>query len=384
MKTYFTSESVTCGHPDKVCDQIADAVLDEILAHDPDAHVACEVTACIDEVHLMGEITSTFTPDYEAIARRVIGEIGYTLPGVGFDAETVRVRVSVHTQSPDIARGVDRGAPEEAGAGDQGMMFGYACRETDALMPLPITLANRLTKRLEQVRREKSIPYLLPDGKAQVSVEYEGGCPKRISAVVVSAQHSAEGKIDALRDAILEQVIFPVLPERLLDEHTEYFINPTGRFVVGGPAGDSGLTGRKIIADTYGGAARHGGGAFSGKDPSKVDRTGAYMARYLAKNIVAAELAERCEIELAYAIGLADPVSVMVETFGTGRVSDEALADWLMKNVDMRPGSITARFELCRPLYRRVSCGGHFGENAAGLPWEWTDLAEVLQKEILS
>ena len=384
MKTYFTSESVTCGHPDKACDQIADAVLDEILAHDPDAHVACEVTACIDEVHLMGEITSTFTPDYEAIARRVIGEIGYTLPGVGFDAETVRVRVSVHTQSPDIARGVDRGAPEEAGAGDQGMMFGYACRETDALMPLPITLANRLTKRLEQVRREKSIPYLLPDGKAQVSVEYEGGCPKRISAVVVSAQHSAEGKIDALRDAILEQVIFPVLPEQLLDERTEYFINPTGRFVVGGPAGDSGLTGRKIIADTYGGAARHGGGAFSGKDPSKVDRTGAYMARYLAKNIVAAELAERCEIELAYAIGLADPVSVMVETFGTGRVSDEALADWLMKNVDMRPGSITARFELCRPLYRRVSCGGHFGENAAGLPWEWTDLAEVLQKEILS
>ena len=384
MKTYFTSESVTCGHPDKVCDQIADAVLDEILAHDPNAHVACEVTACTDEVHLMGEITSTFTPDYEAIARRVIGEIGYTLPGVGFDAKTVRISVSVHTQSPDIARGVDRGAPEEAGAGDQGMMFGYACRETDALMPLPITLANRLTKRLEQVRREKSIPYLLPDGKAQVSVEYEGGCPKRISAVVVSAQHSAEVKIDTLRDAILEQVIFPVLPEQLLDERTEYFINPTGRFVVGGPAGDSGLTGRKIIADTYGGAARHGGGAFSGKDPSKVDRTGAYMARYLAKNIVAAELAERCEIELAYAIGLADPVSVMVETFGTGRVSDEALADWLMKNVDMRPGSITARFELCRPLYRRVSCGGHFGENAAGLPWEWTDLAEVLQKEILS
>ena len=384
MKTYFTSESVTCGHPDKVCDQIADAVLDEILAHDPNAHVACEVTACTDEVHLMGEITSTFTPDYEAIARRVIGEIGYTLLGVGFDAETVRVRVSVHTQSPDIARGVDRGAPEEAGAGDQGMMVGYACRETDALMPLPITLANRLTKRLEQARREKRIPYLLPDGKAQVSVEYEGGCPKRISAVVVSAQHSAEVKIDTLRDAILEQVIFPVLPEQLLDERTEYFINPTGRFVVGGPAGDSGLTGRKIIADTYGGAARHGGGAFSGKDPSKVDRTGAYMARYLAKNIVAAELAERCEIELAYAIGLADPVSVMVETFGTGRVSDEMLANWLMKNVDMRPGGITARFELRRPIYRRVSCGGHFGENAAGLPWEWTDLAEVLQKEILS
>lgn len=320
MKTYFTSESVTCGHPDKVCDQIADAVLDDILANDPDAHVACEVTACTGEVHLMGEITSSYVPDYEAIARKVIAEIGYTVPVVGFDAENVRIRVSIHTQSPDIARGVDRGAPEEAGAGDQGMMFGYACCETGALMPLPITLANRLTRKLEQVRREKLLPYLLPDGKAQVSVEYEGGTPKRISTVVVSAQHSAEVGIDALRDAILEQVIFPVLPPELLDEHTEYFINPTGRFVVGGPAGDSGLTGRKIIADTYGGMARHGGGAFSGKDPSKVDRTGAYMARYLAKNIVAAELADRCEIELAYAIGLADPVSVMVDTFGTGRV----------------------------------------------------------------
>ena len=365
MKTYFTSESVTCGHPDKVCDQIADAVLDDILANDPDAHVACEVTACTGEVHLMGEITSSYVPDYEAIARKVIAEIGYTVPVVGFDAENVRIRVSIHTQSPDIARGVDRGAPEEAGAGDQGMMFGYACCETGALMPLPITLANRLTRKLEQVRREKLLPYLLPDGKAQVSVEYEGGTPKRISAVVVSAQHSAEVGIDALRDAILEQVIFPVLPPELLDEHTEYFINPTGRFVVGGPAGDSGLTGRKIIADTYGGMARHGGGAFSGKDPSKVDRTGAYMARYLAKNIVAAELADRCEIELAYAIGLADPVSVMVDTFGTGRVSDEKIASWLMEHIDMRPGSITSRFELRRPIYRHVSCGGHFGRGSS-------------------
>ena len=329
MKTYFTSESVTCGHPDKVCDQIADAVLDDILANDPDAHVACEVTACTGEVHLMGEITSSYVPDYEAIARKVIAEIGYTVPVVGFDAENVRIRVSIHTQSPDIARGVDRGAPEEAGAGDQGMMFGDACCETGALLPLPITLANRLTRKLEQV-------------------------------------------------------LFPVLPPELLDEHTEYFINPTGRFVVGGPAGDSGLTGRKIIADTYGGMARHGGGAFSGKDPSKVDRTGAYMARYLAKNIVAAELASRCEIELAYAIGLADPVSVMVDTFGTGRVSDEKIASWLMEHIDMRPGSITSRFELRRPIYRHVSCGGHFGENAVGLPWEWTDIAEVLQKEILS
>lgn len=384
MAQLFTSESVTGGHPDKLCDRVSDAILDALLTGDPASRVACETFATVDQLHIMGEITSKTHVNYEDIARRVIRDIGYTEPGHGFDADSCRIDVSVHHQSPDIAMGVDNKDPLESGAGDQGMMFGYACRETDALMPLPITLANRLTKRLEQVRREKSIPYLLPDGKAQVSVEYEGGCPKRISAVVVSAQHSAEVKIDTLRDAILEQVIFPVLPEQLLDERTEYFINPTGRFVVGGPAGDSGLTGRKIIADTYGGAARHGGGAFSGKDPSKVDRTGAYMARYLAKNIVAAELAERCEIELAYAIGLADPVSVMVETFGTGRVSDEALADWLMKNVDMRPGGITARFELRRPLYRRVSCGGHFGENAASLPWEWTDLAEVLQKEILS
>lgn len=384
MAQLFTSESVTGGHPDKLCDRVSDAILDALLTGDPASRVACETFATVDQLHIMGEITSKTHVNYEDIARRVIRDIGYTEPGHGFDADSCRIDVSVHHQSPDIAMGVDNKDPLESGAGDQGMMFGYACRETDALMPLPITLANRLTKRLEQARREKSIPYLLPDGKAQVSVEYEGGCPKRISAVVVSAQHSAEVKIDALRDAILEQVIFPVLPKQLLDERTEYFINPTGRFVVGGPAGDSGLTGRKIIADTYGGAARHGGGAFSGKDPSKVDRTGAYMARYLAKNIVAAELAERCEIELAYAIGLADPVSVMVETFGTGRVSDEALADWLMKNVDMRPGGITARFELRRPIYRRVSCGGHFGENAAGLPWEWTDLAEVLQKEILS
>ena len=382
----FTSESVSEGHPDKVADQISDAILDAILEQDPTARVAAETLCTTGTVMLAGEISTTANVDYTKIVRDTLKRIGYDDSSYGIDHKGCAVLVAYDKQSPDIAQGVDKAQddPLEKGAGDQGLMFGYACDETDALMPLPITLANRLTKRLEQVRREKSIPYLLPDGKAQVSVEYEGGCPKCISAVVVSAQHSAEVKIDALRDAILEQVIFPVLPEQLLDERTEYFINPTGRFVVGGPAGDSGLTGRKIIADTYGGAARHGGGAFSGKDPSKVDRTGAYMARYLAKNIVAAELAERCEIELAYAIGLADPVSVMVETFGTGRVSDEALADWLMKNVDMRPGGITARFELRRPLYRRVSCGGHFGENAASLPWEWTDLAEVLQKEILS
>ena len=377
----FTSESVTEGHPDKICDQISDAILDEILTHDPNARVACETCASTGLVHIMGEITTSCYVDFQKVVREVVADIGYTRAKFGFDADTCAVISNIDGQSPDIALGTN---DQVGGAGDQGMMFGYACRETDALMPLSITLANRLTRRLEQVRREKLLPYLLPDGKAQVSVEYEDGTPKRISAVVVSAQHSAEVGIDALRDAILEQVIFPVLPPELLDEHTEYFINPTGRFVVGGPAGDSGLTGRKIIADTYGGMARHGGGAFSGKDPSKVDRTGAYMARYLAKNIVAAELADRCEIELAYAIGLADPVSVMVDTFGTGRVSDEKIASWLMEHIDMRPGSITSRFELRRPIYRRVSCGGHFGENAVGLPWEWTDIAEVLQKEILS
>ena len=391
-KRLFTSESVTEGHPDKICDQISDAVLDAILEKDPNGRVACETTVSTGLVHIMGEITTSCYVDIPKIARDVIRDIGYDRAKYGFDCDTCGVITNIDEQSGDIAMGVDNsfenkesGASElDNGAGDQGMMFGYACCETGALMPLPITLANRLTRKLEQVRREKLLPYLLPDGKAQVSVEYEDGTPKRISAVVVSAQHSAEVGIDALRDAILEQVIFPVLPPELLDEHTEYFINPTGRFVVGGPAGDSGLTGRKIIADTYGGMARHGGGAFSGKDPSKVDRTGAYMARYLAKNIVAAELADRCEIELAYAIGLADPVSVMVDTFGTGRVSDEKIASWLMEHIDMRPGSITSRFELRRPIYRHVSCGGHFGENAVGLPWEWTDIAEVLQKEILS
>ena len=390
MRKLFTSESVTEGHPDKLCDQVSDAVLDALLAQDPMSRVACETCATTGMVMVMGEITTTAKVDIPAIVRDVVLDIGYNDSSLCFDGNTCAVLTSIHAQSPDIAMGVDDALEtrtqdaNEIGAGDQGMMFGYACRETDALMPLSITLANRLTRRLEQVRREKLLPYLLPDGKAQVSVEYEDGTPKRISAVVVSAQHSAEVGIDALRDAILEQVIFPVLPPELLDEHTEYFINPTGRFVVGGPAGDSGLTGRKIIADTYGGMARHGGGAFSGKDPSKVDRTGAYMARYLAKNIVAAELADRCEIELAYAIGLADPVSVMVDTFGTGRVSDEKIASWLMEHIDMRPGSITSRFELRRPIYRHVSCGGHFGENAVGLPWEWTDIAEVLQKEILS
>ena len=380
MKTILTSESVTCGHPDKVCDQISDAILDAILAQDPEAHVACEVTAWTDNVNIMGEVTAAAHPDYEAIARRVIRDIGYDKPGVGFDAGSCRIHVNLHTQSPDIAQGVDHKSQEDTGAGDQGMMFGYACRETEDLMPLPITLAVRLAKRLEQVRRDGTLPWLLPDGKSQVSVEYEDGKPVRIATVVISAQHSASVPTEALREAIRREVIDPVLPEELVDGGTAYFINPTGRFVIGGPAGDSGLTGRKIIADTYGGAARHGGGAFSGKDPTKVDRTGAYMARYLAKNIVAAGLADRCEVQLAYAIGLADPVSVMVDTFGTGKVSDEALAAWVTEHVDMRPGVMIRRFGLRSPIYHTVSCYGHFGENARSLPWEQTDLSEELRK----
>ena len=380
MKTILTSESVTCGHPDKVCDQISDAILDAILAQDPEAHVACEVTAWTDNVNIMGEVTAAAHPDYEAIARRVIRDIGYDKPGVGFDAGSCRIHVNLHTQSPDIAQGVDHKSQEDTGAGDQGMMFGYACRETEDLMPLPITLAVRLAKRLEQVRREGVLPWLLPDGKSQVSVEYEDGKPVRIATVVISAQHSASVPTETLREAVRREVIDPVLPEELVDDETAYFINPTGRFVIGGPAGDSGLTGRKIIADTYGGAARHGGGAFSGKDPTKVDRTGAYMARYLAKNIVAAGLADRCEAQLAYAIGLADPVSVMVDTFGTGKVSDEALAAWVTEHVDMRPGVMIRRFGLRSPIYHTVSCYGHFGENARSLPWEQTDLSEELRK----
>ena len=380
MKTILTSESVTCGHPDKVCDQISDAILDAILAQDPEAHVACEVTAWTDNVNIMGEVTAAAHPDYEAIARRVIRDIGYDKPGVGFDAGSCRIHVNLHTQSPDIAQGVDHKSQEDTGAGDQGMMFGYACRETEDLMPLPITLAVRLAKRLEQVRREGVLPWLLPDGKSQVSVEYEDGKPIRIATVVISAQHSASVPTETLREAVRREVIDPVLPEELVDDETAYFINPTGRFVIGGPAGDSGLTGRKIIADTYGGAARHGGGAFSGKDPTKVDRTGAYMARYLAKNIVAAGLADRCEVQLAYAIGLADPVSVMVDTFGTGKVSDERLAAWVTEHVDMRPGVMIRRFGLRSPIYHTVSCYGHFGENARSLPWEQTDLSEELQQ----
>ena len=342
-KSFFTSESVTRGHPDKLCDQIADRILDEVLRQDPESHVACEVTCATDLVHIFGEISSSAHVDYESIARMVITEVGYTQPGHGFDAESCRVTVDLHEQSPDIARGVRRLSSEEElddGAGDQGMMFGYACKQTDCYMPLPIELAHALTKRLELVRRNGELPFLLPDGKSQVTVEYENGDPKRISAVVLSAQHVKDITIEELRDRILSHVILPALPTAMIDRDTQFFINPTGRFVEGGPAADSGLTGRKLIVDTYGGYARHGGGAFSGKDASKVDRSGAYMARYMAKNVVAAGLAEKCEIQLSYAIGLSEPTSILVDCFGTGRLDDQIIQAILISRVDPRPAAI--------------------------------------------
>jgi S-adenosylmethionine synthetase len=377
-RSIFTSESVTCGHPDKVCDQIADRILDHILRQDPEAHVACEVTACTDQVHVFGEVTTDAEVDYENVARQVIAEIGYTQPGRGFDAESCRVTVDLHRQSPDIARGIRRRGAEEdrlnAGAGDQGMMFGFACRQTQSLMPMPIEFAHMLTKRMEYVRRNGELPFLLPDGKSQVSVEYEDDTPVRIAAVVIAAQHDAGIGIAELRDQMLSHVIRPTLPSSMIDAHTHFFINPTGRFVEGGPAADSGLTGRKLMVDTYGGYARHGGGAFSGKDASKVDRSGAYMARYLAKNIVAQGLAGQCEVQLSYAIGLADPMSVRVDTFGTGRIADDLICKAMAENADLRPTAMIEQFDLTSPLFSRVSCYGHFGSNASDMRWEQTDM----------
>lgn len=377
MRSFFTSESVTEGHPDKVCDQIADAILDALLAQDPGSHVACEVTAVTDGVHIFGEITSRAQVDYEAIARKTIAEIGYTKPGHGFDAQSCRILVELHQQSPDINMGVEKADTAENGAGDQGMMFGYACNETDCLMPLPIELAHRLTLRLAAVRKDGTLSYLLPDGKAQVTVEYLDGKPLRVDAVVVSTQHEDWVSMEQLRKDILAQVITPVIPAGMLDENTKYFINPTGRFCVGGPAGDSGLTGRKLIVDTYGGYARHGGGSFSGKDPSKVDRSGAYMARYLAKNVVAAGLAEKCEIQISYAIGVAQPVSLLVDTFGTGRIPEEQIRNLILDTTDLRPSAIIEKLSLRTPFYRNTASYGHFGSNTAGLPWEQTDLAPL-------
>ncbi len=378
MKTFFTSESVTRGHPDKICDQIADRLLDRLLEQDPDTRSACEVTCATDQVHIFGEVTSRASVDFPSAARRVIEEIGYTRPGRGFDAASCDIRVDLHEQSPDIARGIRRRTERElpdSGAGDQGMMFGYACRETDCLMPLPIELAHALAKRLEQVRRNSELAYLLPDGKTQVTVEYEDDVPARIAAVIVSAQHCEDVDIKTLRSDILAHVIYPALPAGMVDKDTQFFINPTGRFVIGGPAGDSGLTGRKLIADTYGGYARHGGGSFSGKDATKVDRSGAYMARYIAKNIVAAGAADRCEVQLSYAIGLSNPIALRIDTFGTGKARDDALCAAVLRAADLRPFAIIERFGLTAPVFSRVSCYGHFGSNASRMPWERTDLS---------
>lgn len=376
-KMLFTSESVTCGHPDKVCDQVADKILDELLVQDPYSRVACEVTCAENQMHIFGEITSEAKVDYRAAAQQVIAEIGYTQPGCGFDADTCAITVELHHQSPDIARGITRSREAEqldAGAGDQGMMFGYACKQTKSLMPLPIELAHELAKRLEAVRRTGELPFLLPDGKSQVTVEYDGDRPVRIASVLVSAQHQQEVSTEAVRAEVRRHVMEAVLPTELLDKNTQFYVNPTGRFVYGGPAADSGLTGRKLIVDTYGGYARHGGGAFSGKDATKVDRSGAYMARYIAKNIVAQDLADQCEVQLSYAIGLAEPMSVRIETFGTERVDRGTLNRAIRNSVDMRPDAIIKRFGLTRPIFSNVSCYGHFGSNACLMPWEQTDL----------
>lgn len=388
----FTSESVTEGHPDKICDQISDAVLDAMLAQDPMSRVACETTVNTGMVMLMGEITTNCYVDIATIARGVIKEIGYDRAKYGFDCDTCAVITSIGEQSGDIAMGVDAALEtkfggvatenDATGAGDQGMMFGFACDETEELMPMPISLAHKLAKRLTDVRKTGVLSYLRPDGKTQVTVEYEGDKPVRIDTIVVSSQHSPDVSLETIREDIIENVIRPIVPEALIDDKTKYYINPTGRFVIGGPQGDSGLTGRKIIVDTYGGYARHGGGAFSGKDPTKVDRSAAYAARYVAKNVVAAGLAKKCELQLAYAIGVAAPVSVMVDTFGTGTVSDEVLSNAVTNVFDLRPAAIIRELNLRRPIYRQLAAYGHVGREDLDLAWEKTDRVDALKKYV--
>ncbi len=377
QKKLFTSESVTEGHPDKICDQISDAILDAILAEDPAGRVACETAASTGMVHIMGEITTNCYVDFQKIVRDVVRDIGYTRAKYGFDADTCAVIANVDEQSPDIAMGVNPG-----GAGDQGMMFGYACTETPELMPLPISLAHKLARRLTQVRKDGTLDYLRPDGKSQVTVEYDGETPIHIDTVVISSQHAPEVEMEQLREDIKREVILPILPPELVDAETKFFINPTGRFVVGGPQGDTGLTGRKIIVDTYGGMGRHGGGAFSGKDPTKVDRSAAYAARWVAKNIVAAGFASRCEVQLAYAIGVAEPVSIRVDTFGTGTVDETVIEQAVEKVFDLRPAAIIEQLDLRRPIYRNLAAYGHMGREDLGVKWENTDRVDALKAAV--
>ena len=391
----FTSESVTEGHPDKMCDQISDAVVDAIMCQDPDARIACEAAVKTGFVILLGEITTKASVNYDELVRKVVKDIGFDNSAKGFDADTCGVQVAIASQSPDIAQGVDKAQEfknetmdseedeiESVGAGDQGMMFGFACNETDSFMPLPIYLAHKLSRRLATLRKRGDLPWLCPDGKSQVTVEYSFGKPKRIHTVLISTQHLPDVSQMEIRRKVIEHCITPVLPEDLVDDDMLIFVNPTGRFVVGGPMGDAGLTGRKIIVDTYGGMGRHGGGAFSGKDCTKVDRSGAYAARWVAKNIVAAGLADRCEIQLAYAIGVARPLSVNVETFGTGKVSDEQIEKLIDENFDLRPGAIIRDLKLRRPIYRQTAAYGHFGRDDISLPWEVTNKAHLLKRAV--